>query len=117
MDTQTQDQSVPTQEARVEISRRDALTAAAKVGAAGAAVAAGLGTGLGRAPAVVRADSTITLRFMHWNTAFSTKPQWFKDILDGFTKLHPGVVVESNFVAFPQYLPTLTSMAAAKTLP
>jgi ABC-type glycerol-3-phosphate transport system substrate-binding protein len=59
----------------------------------------------------------ITLRYMHWNTAFSTQPSWFKDILAGFTKLHPGVVVQSDYVAFPQYLPTLTSMAAAKTLP
>jgi raffinose/stachyose/melibiose transport system substrate-binding protein len=46
----------------------------------------------------------------------NTSPTWLA-ILKGFGAQHPGVTIKNNFVAFAQYLPTLTSMAAAKTLP
>jgi raffinose/stachyose/melibiose transport system substrate-binding protein len=112
-----QDQSAPVEKSSSKIGRREALTMAAKVG--GAALAGGLGTGVLRTSRVhaQATRSTITLRFMHWNTALTTQKQWYKDVLAGFTKLHPGVVIENDYLAFPQYLPTLTSMAAAKTLP
>jgi raffinose/stachyose/melibiose transport system substrate-binding protein len=113
----TQNPPVPTEKTASEISRRDALVTAAKVGVAGTAVAAGIGAQAGRGPSVVRASSTITLRFQHWNNSFGANPQWFKDILAGFTKLHPGVVVESDFITYAQYLPAFTSQVAAKTMP
>jgi raffinose/stachyose/melibiose transport system substrate-binding protein len=117
VDKELQDQITPAKRTGTEISRRKVLTTAAKAG--GAALAGGLGTEVLR-PTRARAQSTkatITLRFMHWNSALTTQSAWLRDVLAGFTKLHPGVVVEPNFVAFPQYLPTLTSMSAAKTLP
>ena len=117
MKNSTHDQPVPMEETQDKISRRDALTTAVKVGVAGAAVAAGIGAQTGRAPAVVRASSTITLHFQNWNTSFSSDPQWFKDILAGFTNLHPGVVVENDFITYGQYLPRLTSQVASKSLP
>jgi ABC-type glycerol-3-phosphate transport system substrate-binding protein len=110
------DQPAPTEKGDATLSRRDALVAGAKV-TAGATVAAGLGTGLGRAPAQVHAASTITLRYMHWEPTLTNQSAFWMDILAGFTKLHPGVVIQNNFVPGPQYLPTLTAMAAAKTLP
>jgi raffinose/stachyose/melibiose transport system substrate-binding protein len=117
VDKDVQDQSVPVDKTGTQISRHEALVTAAKVGIGGAALTAGIGTGLQRAPSVARAASTITLRFQHWNGAMLNSDKWWTHILAGFTKLHPGVVVENDYIAFPQYLPTLTSMAAAKTLP
>jgi ABC-type glycerol-3-phosphate transport system substrate-binding protein len=112
-----QDQPAAAEKDGATLSRRDVLAAGAKVTAGGAALAAGLGTGLGRAPTVVRAASTITLRYMHWETTLTNQSKFWMDILAGFTKLHPGVVIQNNFVPGAQYLPTLTAMAAAKTLP
>lgn len=117
MDKDVQDRGVPATTTDTKISRREALASAAKVGVAGAALAAGLETGTQRAPAVIHAAPTITLKFQHWNGAMLNSDKWWTDILAGFTTLHPGVVIENDYIAFAQYLPTLTSMAAAKTLP
>ena len=93
MDKDVQDQSVPVDKTGTQISRHEALVTAAKVGIGGAALTAGIGTGLQRAPSVARAASTITLRFQHWNGAMLNSDKWWTGILAGFTKLHPGVVV------------------------
>ncbi len=123
MDKDSQDQSAPAEKINTKISRRKALETGAKVGLGGAALAGGLGTELlsgtvahAQAPAV-HVRSTITLRYMHWEAELSNTATFWRDILAGFTKLHPGVVIENDYVPNAQYLTTLTSMAAAKTLP
>ncbi len=115
-DIDTQDQPTLAQQARSTISRRDALATGAKVGLSGAALAAGISPISGRTPAV-HAASKVTLRYMHWETELTIQSTWYRDVLAGFTKLHPNVVVENDYVANAQYLTTLTSMAASKALP
>lgn len=116
MDKDMQEQPAQTEESGAKISRRQALEAGAKVGLGGAALASGLGAEVLGAPAV-HAASKITLRYMHWEQTLTNSAKFWMDILAGFTKLHPGVVVENYYVPGAQYLTTLTSMAAAKTLP
>ena len=54
---------------------------------------------------------------MSWQPAYvAGTPYWDKTIA-GFEAENPGVKVESNFVAFSQYLPTLTAMIAGGSLP
>jgi raffinose/stachyose/melibiose transport system substrate-binding protein len=100
-----------------KISRRDALVTAAKVGAGGAALATGLGTTAFSAPALIRAASPVSLTYMHWEPELASTNKWWMDILAGFTTLHPGVTIKNNYISINSYLPTLTSMAAAKSLP
>jgi len=59
----------------------------------------------------------VTLRIMHWNTRMVNQTSWWTAILHGFEAQHPGVTIENNYVPFAQYLPSLTSEAAAKNLP
>ena len=69
------------------------------------------------AMAVHPALSETTLHVMSWQTAYvAGTPYWDKTIA-GFEAENPGVKVESNFVAFSQYLPTLTAMIAGGSLP
>lgn len=71
----------------------------------------------GIAGATGRTPAKITLKIMHWNSWMTaSNPQWMA-ILHGFEAQHPGVTISNNFVTFAQYLPTLTSESAAKTLP
>ncbi len=58
-----------------------------------------------------------TLTVMHWNQAMVKGTAWWDEITSGFEAAHPGVTIESNFVTFNQYLPTLTSMSAGDQLP
>jgi raffinose/stachyose/melibiose transport system substrate-binding protein len=123
VDTDRQDQPAPAEKGSSKISRREALAAGAKAGLSGAALASGLGTELlsatsvhAQAPAV-HTGAKITLRYMHWEQALTDSATFWMDLLAGFTKVHPGVVVENYYVPGAQYLTTLTSMAAAKTLP
>jgi raffinose/stachyose/melibiose transport system substrate-binding protein len=67
--------------------------------------------------APVRSQQTITLHIMHWTDSMVKGTAWWDKIVSGFEAAHPGVTVESNFVAFAQYLPTLTSMSAGAQLP
>ena len=58
-----------------------------------------------------------TLHVMSWQPAYvAGTPYWDKTVA-GFEAENPGVKVESNFVAFSQYLPTLTAMIAGGSLP
>ena len=69
------------------------------------------------AAAVHPALAETTLHVMSWQTAYvAGTPYWDKTIA-GFEAENPGVKVESNFVAFSQYLPTLTAMIAGGSLP
>src|SRR5260370_25096108 len=55
-----------------------------------------------------RSSATVTLKIMHWTSwMVDTNPAW-RALVQGFEAQHPGVTISSNFVAFPQYLPTLT---------
>ena len=67
-------------------------------------------------PSTVAQDQ-VTLRIMHWTEQMSADSEWFSEVLANFEAMHPGVTVESNFVAFPQYLPTLETMIAGEELP
>jgi ABC-type glycerol-3-phosphate transport system substrate-binding protein len=69
------------------------------------------------APASASASGTIKLKFMHWENGSFGKQQWWADAMRGFTKMHPNVTIEEDYVPFGQYLPTLDSEAAANTLP
>jgi raffinose/stachyose/melibiose transport system substrate-binding protein len=62
-------------------------------------------------------DGEITLKVMHWSDAMSSESEWWNEILDGFTELHPNVTIENNFVPFAQYLPTLEATIAGNELP
>src|SRR5437660_1608533 len=71
----------------------------------------------GIAVAKGRSPAAITLKIMHWTAWMAnSNPQW-KALVRGFEAQHPGVTISDDFVTFPQYLPTLTSEAAAKSLP
>lgn len=59
----------------------------------------------------------VTLHLMHWTGAMVDKTPWWHELTAGFEAQHPGVTVETNFVAFPQYLPTLQAMIAGGSLP
>jgi raffinose/stachyose/melibiose transport system substrate-binding protein len=77
-----------------------------------AAAAAAL-LSVGGAPAL--ADTT--LHVMSWEPDQVAGTPWWDKITQGFEAQHPGVHIESNFVVFSQYLPTLESMAAGNSLP
>lgn len=62
-------------------------------------------------------ESTVTLRFMHWQDATVDGTPWWDEIIDGFEAAHPGVMIETNFVTWDAYLPTLETMIAGNTLP
>ena len=69
------------------------------------------------AAAVHPARAETTLHVMSWQPAYvAGTPYWDKTVA-GFEAENPGVKVESNFVAFSQYLPTLTAMIAGGSLP
>ncbi len=58
-----------------------------------------------------------TIRVMTWNAAFAEGNEWWDKITGDFEALHPGVTVEGNFVAFNQYLTSLSAMTAGDSLP
>ncbi|MBZ9938556.1 extracellular solute-binding protein [Mesorhizobium sp. BR1-1-16] len=58
-----------------------------------------------------------TLHVMSWQPAYVAGTDYWDKTVAGFEAENPGVKVESNFVAFGQYLPTLTAMIAAGSLP
>jgi ABC-type thiamine transport system substrate-binding protein len=62
-------------------------------------------------------DEKITLRVMHWTPTMTMESDWWRSIVEGFEAEHPNVTIESNFVAFEQYLPTLEAMIAGDELP
>lgn len=68
-------------------------------------------------PASLAQDEPVTLRLMHWTDRMTDQNEWWTDILAGFQELHPNVTFENNFIAFPQYLPTLEAMIAGGSLP
>ena len=70
-----------------------------------------------RLAAIHSALADTTLHVMSWQPAYvAGTPYWDKTVA-GFEAENPGVKVESNFVAFSQYLPTLTAMIAGDSLP
>ena len=58
-----------------------------------------------------------TLHVMSWQSAYVAGTDYWDKTIAGFEAENPGVKVESNFVAFSQYLSTLTAMIAADSLP
>jgi ABC-type glycerol-3-phosphate transport system substrate-binding protein len=78
-------------------------------------VAAAAVAALMSASIAVRADTT--LHVMSWEPVQVDGTPWWDKITQGFEAQHPGVKIETNFVTFSQYLPTLTSMAAGNSLP
>ncbi len=62
-------------------------------------------------------EEKITLRVMHWTGTMTMESDWWSSIVKGFEEQHPNVTVETNFVAFEQYLPTLEAMIAGDELP
>lgn len=58
-----------------------------------------------------------TIQVMTWNAAFAEGNEWWDKITSDFEALHPGVTVEGNFVAFNQYLTSLSAMTAGDSLP
>jgi len=87
-----------------------------------AAPAATAATGSKAAPAATvqqpaTSDEPVTLRIMHWSTSQGEDSAWWREILDGFTAIHPNVTFENNYVAYPQYQPALEALAASNSLP
>jgi raffinose/stachyose/melibiose transport system substrate-binding protein len=58
-----------------------------------------------------------TLRLMHWKDNVIDGTPWWDEIINNFQAAHPGVTVETNWVTFDQYLPTLEAMIAGEELP
>ena len=69
------------------------------------------------AAAAFPALADTTLHVMSWQSAYVTGTDYWDKTVAGFEADNPGVKVESNFVAFSQYLSTLTAMIAADELP
>ncbi len=73
--------------------------------------------------APIHGQASVTLHVMHWTPDMvkggdpTEKTAWWDKITSGFESAHPGVTIESNFVPFAQYLPTLTADAAGNQLP
>ncbi|MBD3305338.1 extracellular solute-binding protein [candidate division KSB3 bacterium] len=72
---------------------------------------------VGALPSTMAQDDEITLRVMHWTPTMTMESDWWSSIVEGFEAEHPNVTIESNFVAFAQYLPTLEAMIAGEELP
>jgi raffinose/stachyose/melibiose transport system substrate-binding protein len=58
-----------------------------------------------------------TIRVMTWNNTFAEGNEWWDKITSDFEALHPGVTVQGEFVAFAQYLTSLSAMTAGDSLP
>lgn len=58
-----------------------------------------------------------TIHVMSWTTTQAPGVEYWEEITKGFEEQHPGVKIETNFVPFNQYLPTLGSMIAGDSLP
>jgi raffinose/stachyose/melibiose transport system substrate-binding protein len=71
---------------------------------------------IGTMPASAQ-DEEITLRVMHWTSTMTMETEWWSNIVKGFEAEHPNVTIETNFVPFAQYLPTLEAMIAGEELP
>ena len=65
----------------------------------------------------IPAQADTVLHVMSWQPAYVDSTDYWKKTIDGFEAENPGVKVESNFIAFAQYLPALTAMIASDTLP
>jgi ABC-type glycerol-3-phosphate transport system substrate-binding protein len=68
-------------------------------------------------PSPTLAQTPVTLKVMHWTSTMVAGTDWWDQITKGFENAHPGVTIESNYVAFPQYLPSLEAMTAGGELP
>ena len=68
-------------------------------------------------PAFAQGDEKITLRVMHWTDTMTMQSEWWSSIVEGFEAQHPNVTVETNFIPFAQYLPSLEAMIAGEELP
>jgi len=71
---------------------------------------------VGTLPAAAQ-EEKVTLRVMHWTDTMTMESEWWSSIVKGFEAQHPNVTVETNFVPFAQYLPTLEAMIAGDELP
>ena len=69
------------------------------------------------ATAMYPVQAETTLHVMSWQSAYVAGTDYWDKTIAGFEAENPGVKVESNFVAFSQYLSTLTAMIAAGELP
>lgn len=58
-----------------------------------------------------------TIQVMTWNPSFAEGNPWWDKLTADFEAAHPGVDVQGNFVAFNQYLTTLSAMTAGGSLP
>jgi raffinose/stachyose/melibiose transport system substrate-binding protein len=58
-----------------------------------------------------------TIQVMTWNPGFADGTEWWDKITSEFEASHPGVEIQGNFVAFNQYLTTLSTMTAGDSLP
>jgi raffinose/stachyose/melibiose transport system substrate-binding protein len=65
----------------------------------------------------VLAQDQVTLRIMHWKDNVIDGTPWWDEIVNNFEAAHPGVTIETNWVTFDQYLPTLEAMIAGEELP
>ena len=62
------------------------------------------------------ADAQV-LKVQTWDGAVVKGAPFWDKIVAGFEAQHPGVTIETNFVPFGQYLPTLQAMTAGGALP
>lgn len=64
-------------------------------------------------------QETVVLRMMSYDTTdqLTRETEWYNAVLEQFEADHPGVTIEVNDLAFPQYLPTLEAMIAGDELP
>lgn len=69
-------------------------------------------------PATMSQDQ-IVLRMMSYDSTdqLNRDTEWYDAVLSQFEADHPGVTIEVNDLAFPQYLPALEAMIAGDELP
>ena len=72
---------------------------------------------IGAMPVLAQDDEPITLRVMHWTDTMTDESEWWSSIVKGFEAEHPNVTIETNFIPFAQYLPSLEAMIAGEELP
>ncbi len=72
---------------------------------------------IGAMPVLAQDDEPITLRVMHWTDTMTDESEWWSSIVEGFEAEHPNVTIETNFIPFAQYLPSLEAMIAGEELP
>jgi raffinose/stachyose/melibiose transport system substrate-binding protein len=65
----------------------------------------------------VLSQDAVTLEIMHWDSRMVDGVEWWDEIVTGFESAHPGVDIQTNFIGFGQYLPTLEARTAGEELP